>query len=171
MRQTLLLDASYYPLRMIDWKKALTLFFTERAEVVEHHQDVEIRSTYQSYKLPKVMRLFTKLGDINVVKFNRLNVFYRDDFTCQYCQTRFRASDLTLDHVIPKSRGGKTDWDNIVSACEKCNNKKADKLPNECRMHPLKKPVEPQWISMLMLKLSNQEQDVWKDWFHFKKVS
>ena len=168
MRQTLLLDSSYYPLQMIDWKKALTLFFTERAEVVEHHKDVEIRSPSQSIKLPKVMRLFTKIGDINVVKFNRQNIFYRDDFTCQYCSTKFKAIDLTLDHVVPRSKGGKTSWDNIVSACEKCNNKKADKLPHECRMQPLKKPIEPQWISMLMMKLTHSEKDVWKDWFHFK---
>ncbi len=168
MRQTLLLDSSYYPLQMIDWRKALTLFFTQRAEVVEHHSDIEINSPSTSIKLPKVMRLFTKMGTIKAVKFNRQNIFYRDDFTCQYCAKRFKSIELTLDHVIPRSKGGPTSWDNIVSACEKCNNKKADKMPNECRMHPLKAPVEPQWISMLMLKLTYGEKDIWKDWFHFK---
>jgi 5-methylcytosine-specific restriction endonuclease McrA len=117
MRQTLLLDSTYYPLQMIDWKKALSLFFTERAEVVEHHLDVDIKSTNDSYKLPKVMRLFCKIGDIHTVKFNRLNVFYRDNFTCQYCQGKFKSKELTLDHVYPKSRGGPSDWENIVSAC------------------------------------------------------
>lgn len=168
MRQTLLLDSSYFPLQMIDWKKALSLFFTERAEVVEHHSDIEVRSTNQSYKLPKVMRLFCKVGDINVVKFNRLNVFYRDKFTCQYCSKPFKRGELTLDHVIPKSKGGLSNWENIVAACAPCNNKKGDKLPDECRMHPLKKPKEPKWISLFLLKLNSNEKDVWKDWFYFK---
>ena len=166
MKQTLLLDSSYFPLQMIDWKKALSLFFTERAEVVEHHADVEIRSTRESYKLPKVMRLFCKIGDINVVKFNRLNVFYRDKFLCQYCHQKFKVSELTLDHVYPKSRGGKTNWENIVSACAKCNTKKADKLTNECHMYPLKKPIEPKWISLFLMKLNRTEKTVWKDWFN-----
>ena len=165
MHQTLLLDSSYFPLQMIDWKKALTLFFTERAEVVEHHENVVICSPNQEYQLPKVMRLCCKIGDINVVKFNRLNVFYRDNFTCQYCATKFKAKDLTLDHIYPKSKGGPTDWLNIVAACEPCNNKKADKLTNECNMHPLKKPREPQWISMFLMKLTHKEKDVWGSWF------
>ena len=168
MKQTLLLDSSFYPLQMIDWKRALCLFFTERAEVVEHHSDVEIRSTHDSFKLPKVMRLFTKVGNINSVKFNRLNVFYRDSFTCQYCNTKFKPHELTLDHVIPKSKGGKSSWENIVCACAPCNNKKADYLMDECGMKPIKKPKEPKWIMIFLLKLEQKEQLVWKDWFHIK---
>lgn len=165
MHQTLLLDSSYFPLQMIDWKKALSLFFTDRAEVVEHHEDVVIRSPRQEYQLPKVMRLFCKISQIQSVKFNRMNVFYRDNFTCQYCAGKFKAIELTLDHVYPKSKGGTTSWDNIVSACHDCNNKKADMLTHECGMHPLKKPKEPQWIAMFLLKLSLKEKDVWRNWF------
>lgn len=168
MQQTLLLDSSYFPLQMIDWKKALTLFFTERAEVVEHHADVIIRSPRENFKLPKVMRLFCKVGNLNNVKFNRVNVFYRDNFTCQYCRTKFKASELTLDHVYPKSKGGKSEWTNIVTACGKCNNKKADKLPNECSMKPIRAPQEPKWITIFLLKLGHQEKDIWRDWFSFK---
>ena len=168
MQQTLLLDSSYYPLQMIDWKKALTLFFTQRAEVVENHRDVIIHSPNQNFKLPKVMRLFCKIGDVNIVKFNRLNVFFRDDFKCQYCLSKFRASDLTLDHVIPRSRGGPTSWENIVSACEACNSKKADKLPHEINMNPFKTPREPRWIHMFLLRLNSKEREVWQDWLFFK---
>ena len=168
MQQTLLLDSSFYPIQMIDWKKALTLFFTERAEVVENHEGVEVRSTHSSYKLPKVMRLFCRVGNITTVKFNRQNVFYRDSFTCQYCRVTFKSKDLTLDHVIPKSKGGDTSWDNIVSACGPCNNKKADKLPHQTTMKPFKKPTRPKQSVMFIKKLSQQEKILWKDWFGFR---
>lgn len=166
MKQTLLLDSSYFPLQMIDWRKALSLFFTERAEVVEHHVNVKINSPNEVFHLPKVMRLFCKIGQINEVKFNRLNVFYRDNFICQYCNTKFKASELTLDHVHPRSKGGPTSWDNIVSACEACNNKKSDSLPHECGMHPLKAPKAPKWMSMFLMKLSQKEKSIWQDWFY-----
>ncbi|MBT4791291.1 MAG: HNH endonuclease [Halobacteriovoraceae bacterium] len=167
MRQTLLLDSSYYPLQMIDWKKALTLFFTERAEVVEHHQNIEIRSTSKSFKLPKVMRLFCKIGDIHQVKFSRMNIFYRDNFTCQYCSGKFIAKELTLDHVYPKSKGGKTDWENIVAACGRCNNKKSDTLLCDSQFNLIKKPFEPKWLSLFLKKLGQSEKILWKDWFNF----
>ena len=167
MRQTLLLDASFYPIQMIDWKKALTLQFTDRAEIVEHHHDIEINSTHESFKLPKVMRLFCKVTKtVGVVKFNRLNVFYRDNFTCQYCGNHFKKKDLTLDHVYPKSKGGKTDWTNIVTACGPCNTKKADKLLENIEMKLLNKPFGPRWMSMFLIKLGHKERSVWKDWFY-----
>lgn len=167
MHQTLLLDSSFYPIQMIDWKKALSLFFTQRAEVVENHEDVVIHSTHDSYSLPKVMRLFCKVGDISIVKFNRLNVFYRDSFTCQYCRTPFKSKDLTLDHVIPKSKGGPSAWDNIVAACAPCNTKKADKLPHQTKMRPHKKPKQPKRGAMFVMRLTSTEKMLWKDWFGF----
>jgi 5-methylcytosine-specific restriction endonuclease McrA len=166
MRQTLLLDSSYYPLQIIGWRKALSLFFTERAEVVEHHDNVTISSPYEQYQLPKVMRLFSKRGKLNEVSFNRLNVFYRDGFTCQYCNLKFKVGELTLDHVHPKSKGGDTSWKNIVTACANCNVKKSDHLTHECGMIPLKAPREPKWMSMFLLKLSQHEKYIWKDWFY-----
>ncbi len=166
MRQTLLLDSTYYPLQMIDWKKALALFFTERAEVVEHHEDIHIKSPNAIFKLPKVMRLFCKMGKANSVKFNRINVFYRDNFTCQYCGNRFKTADLTLDHVYPKSRGGESSWENIVTACSPCNTKKADRLLDEINMKLKRKPLEPKWLSIFLKRLTNKEMDLWKDWFY-----
>lgn len=165
MRKTLLLDSSFYPIQMIDWKKALTLFFTERAEIVEHHLDVEIRSTHESFKLPKVMRLFTKVGNVNIVKFNRLNVFYRDNFQCQYCGGKFARKDLTLDHVIPRSKDGKSEWTNIVSSCAPCNTRKADKLLKDLSFDLIKRPIEPKWMSLFLIKLGHKERRIWKEWF------
>ena len=154
---------------MIDWKKALTLFFNGRAEVVEHHSDVKIRSPQKDYLLPKVMRLFSKIGEFNRVKFNRDNVLIRDGYICQYCGDKFRASDLTMDHVYPKSKGGPTSWENIVACCKKCNCLKADHLPKDIKMFPLKKPQQPRWINLFLKKISTKEKSLWQDWFFQKK--
>lgn len=163
--KALVLDASYFPVQIIDWKKAMILFFTERAEVVDYHEDIEIQSTSKSFKLPKVLRLFTKINTLTHVKFSRSNVFYRDKFMCQYCHQKFKESELTLDHVMPKSRGGKTNWENIVSSCHDCNNRKADRTPEECRLKLIKKPVEPKWTPMLAFRLTQLEHALFKDWF------
>ena len=80
--------------------------------------------------------------------FTRFNLFLRDQFTCQYCATKFRANDLTFDHVIPRARGGHTNWDNIVAACQSCNTRKGKKLPKEIGMYPLHPPRPPS-IQML----------------------
>ena len=165
MQQTLLLDSRYYPIQIIDWKKALTLFFTDRAEVVEEHESAVVNSTHATFKLPKVMRLHSHMKILPKAKFNRKNVFYRDKFTCQYCGHLGKEKDLTLDHIMPRSRGGTTSWLNIVTACEPCNIKKADKLLEHTSMHLLKEPYEPLWMSLLTQRLTMQQKDLWSHWF------
>lgn len=166
--KALVLDATYFPVKIIDWKKAMTLFFTERAEVVDYHDDIEIRSPSSSFKLPKVLRLYKKVNTIGQVKFNRSNVFYRDKFICQYCYKKFLAVDLTLDHVFPKSRGGDTSWTNIVACCGKCNSKKADRTPEECGFKLLTTPKIPAWSPFLSFKLSKAEKKIFGSWFSLK---
>jgi 5-methylcytosine-specific restriction endonuclease McrA len=75
--------------------------------------------------------------------FTRFNVFLRDKFSCQYCSKPFAASDLTFDHVIPRSRGGKTNWENVVAACTKCNLQKANKMPSKGGVNPIRPPIRP----------------------------
>jgi 5-methylcytosine-specific restriction endonuclease McrA len=162
--KALLLDSSYYPIQIIDWKRAMILFFTDRAEVVEHHQDLEINSTNKSYKLPKVMRLFGSFKNFSRVKFNRSNIFYRDRHQCQYCGDKFKADELTFDHVMPKSRGGLSSWENIVSCCATCNNKKAARTPEEWGKKLLKIPIEPKWTPMMVLRLSKPERSLFSSW-------
>ena len=169
--QTLLLDASYFPILIIDWKKAINLFFTERAEVVEHFEDIQIRSPNKNFYLPKVMRLFVSASHGKFVKFNRKNVFIRDGYRCQYCGNHFQERELTLDHVFPKSRGGKTNWSNIVAACAPCNNKKADHLISDIQMKPLKWPKEPRWIDFSLHRLPLKQKNIWRNWFHLKNVA
>lgn len=160
----LLLDSSFYPIRIIDWKRAMTLFFGGRAQIIEHHDDRIIKSPSQDYKLPKVIRLVSKFTHVSYVKFSRDHIFYRDNFKCQYCSISFKKSDLTLDHVMPKSRGGDTSWENIVSACKPCNNKKADKTPSEAKMPLLSRPKEPNTLGMMVKKIKVSNVSDFKNW-------
>ena len=162
--KALVLDESYFPVQIIDWRHAIRLFFSGRAEIVEHHENAVIRSPSQSFKLPKVMRIFQKVLGLSCVKFNRHNIFLRDNFTCQYCGTSGHPSVLSLDHVIPKSRGGKSDWQNIVTACFTCNNFKSDRLPDECGLKLRKIPARPDWGPLWGIKLSHSELEWWENW-------
>lgn len=166
--KTLILDATYYPVQFVDWKKAMVLFFNHRAEVVDFHEDIEIRSTYQSYKLPKVLRLFQKVKALTRVKFTRSNVFYRDKYQCQYCLLKLKETELTLDHVLPKSRGGGTTWENIATSCHKCNNKKGHHTPEEVGLRLHKKPIEPKWSPQYAFRLSRLDIDAFGHWFYQK---
>jgi 5-methylcytosine-specific restriction endonuclease McrA len=171
--KALLLDSSYFPVEVIDWKRAMVLFLGNRAEVLDSHDNINIRSTSLSFKLPKVLRLFTnfKKGK-SEIKFSRHNIFLRDNWTCQYCLGSFHAQELTLDHVIPRSRGGKTNWENIVSSCYDCNNKKADYLPHEINMKPHKKPVKPNFSVKVVLRLKDEEAKIFSNWlFNSLKAS
>ncbi len=144
--QVLLLNASFEPLNVINWKRAVKLVFMDKVEVVEE-SDREVRSVSDSMMIPSVVRL---MGFVRFrrreAKYSRKNVYARDQHTCQYCGKHFSAGHLTCDHVIPRSRGGKADWANIVTCCVICNRKKGGRTPAEARMHLLKKPIRPSWM-------------------------
>lgn len=160
--RTLLLDSSYLPVKVVHWHKAMVLFLSGRAELVEIYENKEVRSTYLVFKLPKVIRLFSQFRNRQIVKFSRENVFYRDQFKCQYCAERFSRSELTLDHVIPKSKGGRTSWDNVVSCCKICNNKKGDKLPQYFAMKLINKPKRPKWTPWIQIRLQQGDPHEWR---------
>jgi len=163
--RTLLLDATFYPIRVIDWKRAMILFLTNRAEVVESHDDIDIRSQRECFKLPKVLRLITSFKRRQPsVKFSRCNVYYRDNWSCQYCGNRYSGNELTFDHVLPRSRGGRTTWENIVTCCNPCNNRKGSHLPKEIGMRLINQPYRPNWTPQMTIKLKESEADIWGDW-------
>jgi len=143
---TLLLNAdfqplSYLPLSTLGWKDAMKAV-VEETHVVVANYDIDVRSTKSSIKLPSVLALRTYCPQ-NDPGFTRFNVFLRDKFICQYCAARFKADDLTFDHVIPRTQGGKTTWLNIASACHICNGLKAGRTPKEAGMPLLRAPYEP----------------------------
>jgi 5-methylcytosine-specific restriction endonuclease McrA len=116
-------------------------------------------------RLPRVILLtfFDRLP-CKELKLTRNNVFERDKETCQYCSRVLPREQLNLDHVIPRSYGGKTTWENIVCSCIKCNTRKANRLPHEAHMRLIRKPVKPKWRPVISLVLGNQQHhEVWKD--------
>ena len=130
---------SYYPLSLWCWQDAVKSVFLNRVSIVSNYKR-KIRSPSFEMQLPSVIALKSFIKPSENPNFTRFNVFLRDRFTCQYCGDK---RDLTFDHLLPKSRGGLTDWGNVVTACSTCNVKKGNKLCSECGMHPKIKPYRP----------------------------
>jgi 5-methylcytosine-specific restriction endonuclease McrA len=116
-------------------------------------------------RVPKVLllRSYDQLP-VREVKFTRENLFDRDGYRCQYCGEHFEAVHLNMDHVIPRDRGGRTSWENIVTSCIKCNSRKANRLPHQANMHLIRKPERPRWRPFVS-SLIGQDYD--SDWDHF----
>ncbi len=133
---------SYYPLSTWHWQDALKACFQERVMVVACY-DRTVTSPSLCIQLPSVIALKDYVNLDRRPAFTRLNVFLRDRFTCQYCLTRLPTEDLTFDHVRPRSRGGATSWDNIVTACQTCNRAKANRLLSETDLRLAHKPSRP----------------------------
>lgn len=133
---------SYFPLSLWPWQDAVKAAFLERVNIVSEY-DRTVRSPSQEIRLPSVIALKEYVPLARRPAFTRFNVFLRDRFSCQYCHGRLPVEDLTFDHVIPRSRGGRTTWDNVVTACSTCNLVKGNRLPGECRMHPHVRPAQP----------------------------
>jgi 5-methylcytosine-specific restriction endonuclease McrA len=130
---------SYYPLSLWSWQDTVKAVFLERVNIVSEY-DAQVHSPSFNMRLPSVVSLKTYVRPALYPAFTRFNVFLRDRFTCQYCGS---GDELTFDHVIPRSLGGQTRWDNVVAACSPCNLAKANKLPAHCGMHPHQKPYRP----------------------------
>ena len=142
MEHTLVLNASYEPINIISWKRALTLLYQGKVEVLAEY-DREIRSISFTIKLPSVLRLlkYVKIRKrFQHVKFCRANIYARDNHICQYCGRKCSTEDLTFDHVIPRSRGGLSTWENLVACCHDCNRRKGNQLAHETNMKLLREP-------------------------------
>ncbi len=133
---------SYFPLSLWSWQDSVKAVFLDRVNIVSEYEH-EIHSPSFAMRLPSVIALKNYIPLSRRPAFTRFNVFLRDRFACQYCSHALPANDLTFDHVVPKSRGGRTTWENVVTACTICNLKKSNKLPGECGLHPRRRPIEP----------------------------
>ena len=150
----LVLDVQYRPLVVESWQRAITGVFTGKTEVVEYSKDRTIKGASREYPMPMVVRVLRSFKrDKLRIKFYRLNVYARDNFTCQYCGVRFMSEDLNLDHVLPQSRGGKTCWENIVASCVPCNRTKSDRTPEQAGMPLLRRPKKPSYLPMITVKM------------------
>jgi 5-methylcytosine-specific restriction endonuclease McrA len=133
---------SYFPLSLWSWQDAVKAVFLNRVNIV-HEYDRVIRSPRLEMKLPSVISLKEYIAADRRPAFTRFNVFLRDRFTCQYCGDGFPTHELTFDHIVPRSKGGRTVWTNVVTACGSCNLLKGNRRPHEARMFPRHVPVQP----------------------------
>ncbi|MDP3275119.1 MAG: HNH endonuclease [Deltaproteobacteria bacterium] len=159
MVSTLLLNAGFEPVKVISWQRAVTLVVTGKADVLEAYDD-EIRSPSLAIEVPSVVRMRRGArGRARGVKFCRGNVYRRDEFTCQYCGLRPGLALLTFDHVVPRSRGGLTDWTNIVTACVKCNARKADRRAEDVGLTLSRPPMRPAYMPPVCAR--DAQHDSW----------
>lgn len=148
MGHALVLNASFEPLHVVTWQRAIQLLFQGKVEVIEE-SDQEVRTVRLTIKLPAVLRLLNYVPIArkkNIVRFSRTNIFLRDHHQCQYCGGKFPKSQLTLDHVTPIVQGGKKCWENIVTACKPCNQRKGGRTPAQANLQLIRKPREPLWL-------------------------
>jgi len=163
--QTLVLNQSYAPIKVVPWQRAVTLLFQDKAEVVEEY-DEDIRSTYLVIKMPAVVRLVNAFRRRKKpVKFSRINIYGRDKYRCQYCNTKVTLATGTYDHVVPRAQGGKTTWTNIVTCCVKCNGQKANRTPEQAGITLKTRPIQPKSVPIQTIKLRQQNApSQWRDY-------
>lgn len=153
MDTTLLLSQSYEPLKVISWQRAISLLFLGKVEIVEEYSG-EFRSINLTLRAPAVVRLLRAFRRFQrPVRFSRVNIYARDGYRCQYCGKKMPASDLTYDHVVPKSQRGATSWTNIVTCCHPCNRQKGNRTPREAQMTLLSQPKQPDWVPAVSIRL------------------
>lgn len=164
---------SYHPLSLWTWQEAIKAIFLEKVHVVSQYEQ-EVHSTRLTLKLPSIIALKEYISTSRKPPFTRYNVFLRDKFQCQYCGEHFTVPELTIDHVIPRSKGGATSWDNVVSACRNCNAEKGSYLPHEIKMYPLNKPHAPSKAALHAIARETIKRDIppsWHDYLLQQKVS
>jgi 5-methylcytosine-specific restriction endonuclease McrA len=170
MDRTLLLNTSYEPLRVVSWQRAITLLTKGKVEVVAFH-DREIRGVTISFRLPSVLRLLTHVRiarRFQQVPFSRANIYLRDNYSCQYCSRRLPTTDLTFDHVIPVSRGGRKDWENIVTCCIDCNRLKGGRTPEEASISLYRRPRRPTFLPSVRISIGISEvPESWRDYLYW----
>ena len=169
MTRTLVLDPGYQPHRIVSWQRAVTMLFEGKVEVIEEY-DQDIRSVSITIKMPAVVRLLRRIrGRKKAVKFSRINVMTRDKFRCQYCGRKLPMRQLNYDHVVPRSRGGRTVWENIVTSCYRCNDRKGGRTPAEAGMRLRTRPVKPRSLPFVTLRFNTESiPDAWASWVYWQ---
>ena len=157
---------SYYPLSLWPWQTAIKAVFLDRVDIVASY-DREVHSPSLDMKIPSVIALRQYVKQSEFPAFTRFNLFLRDTFECQYCGSK---ENLTFDHVIPRRLGGKTTWENIITACGTCNMKKGGRTPSQASMPVQKRPIRPtSWQLQQQGKMfpPNYLHETWRDWLYW----
>ncbi len=175
MGDTLLLNAdaqpvSFLPLSAIQWKEAMMYMYHDKCSVLEWYDDWIVRSARWETKVPAVIMLKDYVRTTTRVRFSKGNVYLRDNYNCLYCEKRITKSQATLDHVWPVSKGGKTQFNNIVTACGPCNTRKANKLD----MKPVYKPYTPGYWELVRKRKQlpfEVKHPSWYEWLDIKELT
>jgi 5-methylcytosine-specific restriction endonuclease McrA len=149
--RTLVLNVGYEPMHIVTWQRAICLVLTDRADLVSSY-DEPIRSVSRVFPRPAVVRLKAYVRPhhwFSVIRCSRKNIILRDRSRCQYCGVACRPGKITIDHVTPKARGGRTVWENVVAACQTCNHRKGDRTPDQIGMRLIRRPARPQWFDLI----------------------
>lgn len=163
MRDILLLNASEEILKVIDWRRAIALLFTGKAQPPYNYDiSYRIKTTNGVFNLPAAIQLIDYVRVPYVTaRPSRRNIMRRDDYTCQYCGCNLNSKNASIDHVQPRSRGGKHEWTNVVGACKKCNTKKGSRTPSEAHMPLLNEPVKLDYNTAFL----EVKKDIWRRWY------
>ena len=167
MRQTLVLNATYEVIQVVDWQKAITLICLEKVDIVEEYDEC-VSSPSVKVKVPAVIK-YRKLirPKYRALRFSKNNIYLRDNYTCQYCGEYVGRAKLTLDHIIPRSKNGKTDWANCVACCESCNIFKGSKSLKDAGMTLIKQPHQPSFTDCfgLIMRLKTETiPSIWQNY-------
>ena len=158
------LDSAFKPIEVIGWEEAFLLTWLKKAYAVEYF-DKWVHSAKKAFQIPSVIVLFKYVDEkFFTLPCTRKNILIRDENQCQYCAKSFREADLTLDHVIPKSKGGNSCWNNVVAACNPCNQKKRDYLIENAPVSLMRRPKRPAYRSIFRKRLKNINIE-WKEYF------
>ncbi|MCC9166569.1 HNH endonuclease [Pontibacter harenae] len=157
--KVLILNQDYSAIAVCSAHKAFLLVYLQKAEAVSNSKGAFLRSITHVYPVPSVIRLqrYVRVPYCGIA-LSRHNIMRRDNYCCQYCGS---DKNLTLDHLLPRCRGGETNWQNLVTACSRCNTRKGDRIPEEAGLKLMKKPFKPSLLSFLQLHINNSNQD-WK---------
>ena len=167
--RVLVLNASYEPINVCNERRAVVMIFKGKAKMEEHNGH-KLHSPSLTMNAPSVIRL-TEYRHIPHKRrsLSRKNVLLRDHFTCQYCQKRFAPGDLTLDHILPRSRGGDSTWENLVACCKKCNHKKGNQTPEEANMSLTKKPRPfSMHVSRQIMRYLGRADETWRKYLYYE---
>jgi len=170
MERVLLLNSSYEPISVIGAERAIRLLFLGKVTVVEE-SGITWRSISIAIRVPSIVRMVNYVkhltGKRSVVKLTRKNIMLRDKYTCQYCNDKHAPAKLNIDHVIPRAAGGKSEWENLVTSCVKCNSKKDCKTPKQAGMTLRKMPKKPDFFVFTLHRKYSQVPESWLDYCYW----
>ena len=167
MTHVLVLNATYEPLSVVSVRRAVILLLKEKAEIVEA-AEAWLRSERVALPVPTVIRLvyYVRIPRRFSLPVSRRTVMARDHFACQYCGARPGRANLTIDHVVPRSRGGESRWENVVTACGPCNRRKGNRTPDEAGMPLRRQPRRPRYLALTVLEGTSAPEE-WNKYMYF----